>query len=129
MSDRKLAESRVIHSRALAAWGEATCFAAIEVARDLRSGVIPPEEYDQGSFYRIGCGSACCIAGHIAWRMREPVERLLKRTGYWGAAVPFMLVKSPTDRLFAASRPSNPQLAADAIERFVFDGSDDPWMP
>ena len=115
MSDRKIAESRVIHSRALAAWGEATCFAAIEVARDLRSGVIPPEEYDQGSFYRIGCGSACCIAGHIAWRMREPVERLLKRTGYC--------------RLFSASRPSNPQLAADAIERFVFDGSDDPWMP
>jgi len=53
MSDRKLAESRVIHSRALAAWGEATCFAAIEVARDLRSGVIPPEEYDQGSFYKF----------------------------------------------------------------------------
>jgi len=124
MSDRKLAESRVIHSRALAAWGEATCFAAIEVARDLRSGAIPPEEYDQTSFFPSKCGSACCIAGHIALRMKEPVENFLGRSGYFTARY-----HDPISRLFSGARTSDPQLAADAIERFVFDGSDDPWMP
>ena len=124
MSDRKLAESRVIHSRALAAWGEETCFVALKVADDLRSGAIPPEEYDQTSFFPSKCGSACCIAGHIALRMKELVESLLGRSGYFTAHY-----HDPISRLFSGAHPSDPQLAADAIERFVFDGSDNPWEP
>jgi len=124
MSDRKLVESRTIHSRALELWGEETCLAALEVARDLRSGAIPPEEYDQGTFYKIDsrCGTACCIAGHIAFRMREPVEFFISRSGY------FSPISRPSYRLFAGSRPSDPQLAADAIERFVFECPSDPWI-
>ena len=123
MSDRKLAYPRTIHPKALAAWGEETCFVALEVANDLRFGVIPPEEYDQGSFQKetSECGAACCIAGHIAERMKESVEKLLGRTDYW-------IRSGPVFRLFAGSRPSDPQLAADAIERFVLQGSDNPWV-
>lgn len=123
MSNRQSTDVRVIHPSALADWGAPTCFAALEVARDLRSGAIPPEEYDQGSFIRSHrtCGSACCIAGHIAFRMKEPVENLLERSGYWGP-------RGHAYRLFAGSRPSDPLLAADAIERFILDGSDDPWV-
>ena len=123
MSDRRLADVRTIHPRTLSIWDEATCLVALEVARDLRSGVIPPEEYDQGCFYRIGCGSACCIAGHIALRMKEPVESLLVRSGYFTARY-----HDPISRLFSGARASDPQLAADAIERFL-QGSDNPWMP
>ena len=124
MSDRKLADVRTIHPRALSIWDEATCLVALEVARDLRSGAIPPEEYDQGSFTKLEgrCGTACCIAGHIAIRMKEPVETLLARMDYWHAPS-----SSPTSRLFSGSLISNPRLAADAIERFVISGSEDPW--
>jgi hypothetical protein len=31
--------------------------------------------------------------------------------------------------LFAGGHPSNPKLAANAIERFVYDGSKRPWAP
>jgi hypothetical protein len=127
MSDRKLADALSIHPKALAIWGEATCIVALEVARDLRSGVIPPCEYDQGSFLKIQgrCGSACCIAGHIALRMREPVTYLARRSGYFN----MVGQKSPAALLFSGGRPSDPQLAADAIGRFVIGGSDDPWKP
>jgi len=124
MSDRKLTQSRlVIHPKAIAALGEEVCFVALEVARDLRSGAIPPDEYDQGSFdkHNSKCGAACCIAGHIALRMMMHVYTLLNRTKFWDFT-------SPASRLFAGSRPSDPLLAADAIERAILQGSDNPWM-
>jgi len=123
MSDRKLADVRQIHPSALSIWDEATCLVALEVARDLRSGAIPPEEYDQGSFTKSlsTCGTACCIAGHIALRMRESVERFIGRSRY-STEYPNRM-----SRLFAGSQPSDPILAADAIERFVYDGSETPW--
>lgn len=128
MSNRQSNDIRSIHPRALAAWGEATCIAALSVARDLRSGVIPPEEYDQKVFLSAAtskCGAACCIAGHIALRMKEPVENFLARSGYWQ---PVVELRSPPQRLFSGSAPSDPILAADAIERFILDGSENPWV-
>ena len=124
MSDRRLADVRTIHPRTLSIWDEATCLVALEVARDLRSGAIPPEEYDQGSFTKSSgrCGAACCIAGHIALRMGGPVELFIGRSGYFSAEYPNRIA-----RLFAGGQPSDPILAADAIERFVIDGSETPW--
>ena len=124
MSDRRLADVRTIHPRTLSIWDEATCLVALEVARDLRSGAIPPEEYDQRSFTKSlsTCGTACCIAGHIALRMSEPVERFIGRSGYFSGDS-----QNRAARLFSGSQPSDPILAADAIERFVIDGSETPW--
>lgn len=116
MSNRHEADGRTIHPRAIRELGEEACIVALGVARDLRSGVIPPEKFDQrfySSQLRAGCGSACCIAG-------------------------WMLIRGVSDRslgcasvgnLFGGCHPSDPQLAADAIERFVYEGSKRPWDP
>ncbi len=122
MSDRKLADVRTIHPRTLSIWGEATCLVAIEVARDLRSGVIPPEEYDQGEYGGFSfCGTACCIAGHIARRLEVNVHLFAGTTMHRDPGVAY----SPG--LFGGGNPSDPILAADAIERYVYDGSNTPW--
>lgn len=114
---------RTIHPTALAQLGEEACIVALGVARDLRSGVIPPEKYDQTS----ECGSSCCLAGHIAARLAggEPGDVSL----YWEQRDFFYEhgVRG-NNNLFAGGHPSDPLLAADAIERFVYDGSQTPWV-
>jgi hypothetical protein len=117
MSNRHEIEGRTVHPRALAELGEDACIVALGVARDLRSGAIPPQNYNQ-AFY---CGTSCCIGGHIAGRLGEHPEafavRILRRNIMIGVG----------DGLFCSSHPSDPILAADAIERYVFLGSETPW--
>jgi hypothetical protein len=108
--------TRTIHPRALKAIGHEACIAMLGVARDLRSGVIPPAVYCQ----RVYRGTACCIAGHTARRLNESVWHFL--AGIMDDAV-YM-------RLFCGAEPSDPHLAADAIERYIYAGADEPWrMP
>lgn len=75
MSNRQESDVRIIHPRALAELGEEACIIALGVARDLRSGVTPPERYNQLNY----CGASCCIAGHIAERLDVPVEAFINR--------------------------------------------------
>lgn len=106
--------TRTIHPRALKELGEEACIVALGVARDLRSRVIPPENFHM-RYLRKGysaCGSACCIAG---WMLIRGVDY-----DYLQAA--------EVGDLFNFNKPSDPLLAADAIERFVYDGSETPWQ-
>jgi hypothetical protein len=116
MSKRNEADVRTIHERAIATLGMEACIVALGVARDLRSGAIPREHYDQGSLVPAfsNCGTACCIAGHIAARMRVSAGSIFGDDPYG---------------LFAGGHPSNPKRAANAIERFIYDGSERPWEP
>jgi hypothetical protein len=113
MSDRKLADARTIHPRALADLGEEACIVTLGVARDLRSGAIPPEQYDQNYFdrWQTECGTACCIAGWMTIRGVNYAQLLRVRGGLFGTSY----------------RRRTPNEAADAIERYICDGSHDPW--
>jgi hypothetical protein len=123
MSDRKLAtETRTIHPLTLDEIGEKVAIVMLGVARDLRSGAIPPEGFNMQHYH---CGSAHCIGGWIEFRVagRRPSlsirsKLFCKRTG----ELPLSLCN-----LFSASNPSDPYLAARAIECYVYEGSDDPW--
>ena len=108
---------REIHPRALAELGHEACIVALGVARDLRSGVIPGEEFDMGSF----CGASCCIVGHIACRLG--IRGNDSRGDFYSA----LIVSDALDALFEPARPSDPIRAADAIERYIYDGADRPW--
>lgn len=122
MSNRHEVEGRTIHPRALKELGDEACIVALEVARDLRSGVIPPEKYYQGRY----CGTACCIAGHIARRFGFPEDR----AAFWVGSLPHMKSLTDNDGLFTGFHSTaTPQRAADAIERYVYDGSETPWVP
>jgi hypothetical protein len=117
MSNRNDTDARTIHPNAIRILGEEACIVALGVARDLRSGDIPPERYDQGTL----CGTACCIAGHIAYRMNRPQVDL------WARVICTSIPMVSGKGLFAGGNPSNPILAANAIERFLFEGSERPW--
>jgi hypothetical protein len=112
MSNRQFITACTLHPKALAALGEEACIVALEVARDLRDGTIPPERYDQAHI----CGSACCIVGHMARRLGVNVVTLY-------------FARDFRADLFNGAHPSDPLLAADAIERYVYDGSETPWKP
>lgn len=116
-SRRGQAKTRTISERAIRALGHEGAVALLGVARDLRSGVIPPETYDQSTY----CGTACCIAGHLMIRLGVMKPGLTT----WLIA---LADRDPAVwRLFSGKVPSVPALAADAIERYVLEGSDDPW--
>lgn len=115
MSGRQERSVRKIHPKWLSLIGDEACLEMLAIARDLRSGVITPEEYDQ----KILCGSACCIMGHLRDRVSLGTYRKIEDCWY-----------GPHDalmELFSSGRPSDPQLAADAIERLVFDNAANPW--
>ena len=117
MSSRHESGARTIHPHTLAELGEEACIVALGVARDLRSGVIPPEKYDQ----RRWCGTACCIGGHIATRLGKTHNVLMGEI--WDRCGDDLFVPD----LFSGRHPSNPILAADAIERYIMLGSTTPW--
>lgn len=110
---------RTIHPRALAELGEEACIVALGVARDLRSEAIPPEKYDQTSY----CGTACCIAGHIARRMGVEVKDFIWSPSILGSDA----LRFGDLTLFGHSARECPEAGADAIERYVYDGSVEPW--
>jgi hypothetical protein len=119
MSNREVStETRTLHPRALAVLGEEWCLALLEVARDLRSGAIPPERYNQKEY----CGTACCIAGHAARKRGVPVDILVDLEGTDPALFDYR------GGLFGPHpvRPT-PAQAADAIEAYVYAGADQPW--
>jgi hypothetical protein len=112
MSDRREAEARTIHPRARKQLGKKACIVALGVARDLRSGAIPPEKFDMRWLLpRAYRGSACCIAG---WMLIRGVKI-------------DALHRADNGDFFSPSHPSDPHLAADAIERYVYSYSKIPW--
>lgn len=124
MSNRHEVEGRTIHPRALKELGEEACIVALGVARDLRSGVIPPEAYDQqfASVWMAGCcDTPCCMMGYIRKR--------LGNLHFYGAFNGAWRFGNALGELFAGDHPSDPILAADALERYVYDGSETPWTP
>ncbi len=133
MSNRKSVEVLSIHPVALRELGEEACLIALGVAHDLRSGVIPPDEYDQ----RKLCGSACCIAGHIVTRLWGKYDRPIPRgfeaqlripelKKHWDWYEERRAESTGLARLFGYYNKT-PQQAADAIENYVYQGSKNPW--
>ena len=124
MSNRSLTnKTRTIHPRALASLGEKACIVMLGVAADLRSGVIPPEDYSQKVYLKNECNTACCIAGHVVHRMGIQLEELIYADKAWDDTA----LQNRTRGLFCGEHPSDPQLAARAIERYIYEGADKPW--
>ena len=123
MSSRHESQARTIHPRALAELGEEACVVALGVARDLRNGVIPRKNYNQQNY----CGTACCIAGHMAERLGVPVGDFINRRGIIASGA----LRFTRRSLFGGgpnhSAPVHPMEAADAIERYIYLGSVTPW--
>lgn len=101
MSTRHPTNARTFHPRALAALGAPACIAMLSVARDLRSGAIPPEHYDQ----QRSCGTACCIYGHMVYRINNEYQKRLD--GAWHSNR-----EEPLCNLFAAWSNCSPEGAA-----------------
>jgi hypothetical protein len=121
MSDRNRIDAAVIYERALRALGLERSLALLGVAQDLRSGRIPPEMFDMAD-YGEQCGTPCCMWGHLM--EREGVSDNVLR------AEECSVIRSRDHAFYlltTSHRPSDPILAADAIERYVLGGSDDPW--
>jgi hypothetical protein len=110
-------ETRTIHPDVFKDISVETALVMLEIARDFRSGVIPPEQFFMPAFH-AKCGTAHCIAGWV--EVRTGKSR-------------FELFKSPEKIsnnllcLFIGSHPSDPQKAADAIENYMFNYADRPW--
>lgn len=121
MSNRMIKNVRTIHRRALSVFGEEVCLVMLGVAADFRSGAIPPERYDQGSY----CGTACCIAGHVAFRLNPKFDGADWAEEYEDKD---SALSESYGGLFANDYGGSPEKAADAIERYVYDGSDHPWV-
>jgi hypothetical protein len=113
MSDRKLDDARTIHPDCIAAVGEEVCLALLSVARDLRSGAIPPEHYYQGSW----CGTAQCIWGHAATRLGRYNKMEISVAGR-----KLMEKDAGLHELFmgAGGAFASPDQAANAIESWLF---------
>lgn len=129
MSDRQQADTNiVIHERALNSLGLKISLILLSVARDLRSGVIENDQYNQRTFGNWdGCNTACCIWGHACSRMgitnwkerRTSANKLIsndKALSNLFAAIPI-----------ASMRRMYPEQAAEAIENYVLKGHDRPW--
>jgi hypothetical protein len=118
MSRRNEAEARTIHPRALAELGEEACIVVLGIGSDLRSGVITDAEFCMMSIgdHRGAPGTPCCIFGHMRIR---------------GCDLPpifqFIQGRPAARSLFYPHKVSDPILAADAIERYIYDGSETPW--
>jgi hypothetical protein len=120
MSDRNLDDARTIHPDCIAVVGDEVCLALLSVARDLRSGAIPPEHYFQGCW----CGTAQCIWGHAAARLGYYKKREISLL-----AEEFMIRDAGLQQLFIGTRGMSafPDQAADATERWLFKHSMRPW--
>jgi hypothetical protein len=127
MSDRKLEiDAKIIHPRALRTLGLEACIVMLDVAHDLREDRI--EHFDMRSYF--SCGSPCCICGHVLYRLGygcdEKNPDYTSRDGY-DLRQSWFLKDKAVFRLFSANAPSDPQLAARAIDRYVLEGAESPW--
>lgn len=118
MSNRQSTQVRTIHPDTLAEVGEAVAVEMLAVARDLRSGAIPPEEFDMST----ACGTACCIWGHMKWNLNR--ETRIRIGKLW---VSQTHENAWLGNLFRGTHPSDRLLAVDAIERYVYDHAAQPW--
>lgn len=107
-----------------------------QVGDDLRSGVIKPELFDMADFNEwTPCGTAHCIAGWVAYRMRRAWQNLFysydENCQATGAAldrvVDGRIIIPPLGQLFYGGHPSDPHKAADAIENYLYNYAANPW--
>jgi hypothetical protein len=119
-------EVRAFHPQVISEIGLETALAFLEVANDLRSGVIPPENFNMVYF---DCGTAHCIGGWVAYRMkRNARDMFYGRHGHAAASWNGNdFVYPPLWYLFHVCNPSDPKLAADAIERYLYTYAANPW--
>jgi len=109
MSDKQQ-ETQTIHPEVMRVFGPRWVAAALAVADDLRSGVIPADQFRMKS-------CEACIGHYIGTRLGPD-------RGFDEAAAPVHVARDGNMHvklggLFAGSRPSVPALAAHAIETFV----------
>jgi hypothetical protein len=116
--------TRAIHPRAIKQLGgEKYCIAALQVASWLRDGTIPPKRYSQLYFSAGSCGTIHCVGGWIVEITRDASfvlranKLLMKPHGHKHLFCSFP---------FRHRAPTCAE-AADAIERYIFDGDEQPW--
>lgn len=86
----------------------------LDVRDDLRAGRI--ENFDMSEVYHW-CGTPACIAGHVNVRLgcgRGPDR--------WSAKMMYGCLGNQFMHLFSSRNPSDPLLAADAIDHFLTTG-------
>lgn len=135
MSDRRLGEQRVVHPRAVAEVGLVVITEMLALVRDMRNGTVKEDDYDQftlGSAWisrvrggiRQGCGTACCLMGHLAMVLDDENFDRLKYCWFCN--------RGPLSRLFQGlplgeKHPSTKEGAA-ALERYVYEYAGNPWL-
>jgi hypothetical protein len=130
MSDRKLTNDAVkIHDRAMNTLGLERALIMLDVAKDLRSGAIEHDLYNQRA-YGVAftndsisdCDTPCCIWGHVCFRMG--VNRWADRRD---SARELMHKDVALTSLFAPRIDVTPVMAANAIENYIIKGHVLPW--
>lgn len=101
--------------------------ALLEVARKMRTGEIQESLYDQRHYsVTRACGTVCCIWGWLDIELRvSALEEIFIQTS--------SAVRKGLRNLFQShpldwKDPTTTE-AADAIERYVLNGSETPWEP
>jgi hypothetical protein len=126
-------ETRTIHPEVLKEIELSTALELLKVAKDLRDGTIPPHDFNMSIFH---CGTAHCIAGWVEHRTGKYRDELFMKRNSYGIYLDEDngydnyhdgLPKSLYD-LFGWHHKSDPKLAADAIERYVYQHSQKPWQ-
>lgn len=141
---KEVGKARTIHPKILEKYEEKHIIELLSIAADLRAGKIAPENFEMGDLYwddrlstdakfffdladvyetavnnpETACNTPCCILGHLRMRIRDPFALGL----HWGDS------RCPgLNNLFDARNSSDPQKAADAIEKFVYENASNPW--
>lgn len=131
MNVEALSTSRSFHPEVLKEVGLEVALAFLEVAHELRSGVIPPENFYMRGFH---CGTKHCIAGWVDVKVGKSYNDLFYAGDVYGQKgiahskwVNGKFVRPPLNRLFSDMNPSSPKWAADAIEEYLYNYAADPW--
>lgn len=139
-------EARVIHPEVIQELGVELAMELLKVGHDLRTGVIPAHEFDMRNFHTPlydedinPCGTAHCIAGWVSYRVGKHYHTLFYKGSFQGcisdgpaAQRPLpgfegLRAYDPPLRILFYKHPSDPQMAADAIEQYVYNYAADPW--
>ena len=120
------AEVRTIHPEVINEIGMEAAITMLSVGRDLRDGTIKPRLFNMKVIKDdLSCGTAHCIAGWVAFRMNTTHIELFVRDGRsWNVSKDG---HPRLNNLFGSGYPSEPALAADAIDRYVYDYEKYPW--
>lgn len=121
-------EVHKLHPTPVKLLGEEVVMTLLQIAKDLRSGKIPRQNFNMRHF---DCGSAHCIAGWTATYLNTSWKTLFYHeatSGIMDESHLFPAIKDPIlHNLFASNHPNDPIRAADAIERYVFNYDPLPW--